>query len=302
MTTNALAPLVSVIIPTFNGERYLEETLSSIFNQTFTNFEVIVVDDGSTDQTREILARHAERLQLVYPARGGSAAYARNIGLAHAKGKYIALIDQDDTWEKTKLERQIAFMEANPEIGMTHTNLRYIKDGRVVLDDYFKTCDSRQIDGGIVELFSFNFIKMPTPVILRALIVQVGGFDEALKGTDDYYLWMRIAALTRIVAIPEILATYRLHENNTSGDALKMESLTYLALSKILLANPDEFRGAPSKVIAMRMENLASTIAYIFKERKARLASLRWCLKAISHRPMKIDNYLKLIKYSLFAF
>ena len=288
-------------MPTFNGERFLEETLSSIFEQTFTDYEVIVVDDGSTDRTREILARYADQLIIVYPPRGGSAAYARNIGLARAQGKYIALIDQDDTWEKTKLARQIAFMAANPAIGMTHTNLCYIRDGRVVLDDYFKTCESRQIDGGLVELFCFNFIKMPTPVILKALLVQVGGFDEALKGTDDYYLWMRLAALTRIVAIPDVLAAYRLHENNTSGDALKMELLTYLALSKILVANREDFRGASSTLLAKRLENVASTIAYIFKEKKSRRESLRWCLKAISHRPAKIDNYLKLIKYSLFV-
>lgn len=200
--------LISCIVPVFNGERFLGEALDSIFAQTWRPIEVIVVDDGSTDRTKQVVARYSERLTCFMQQNAGPGA-ARNTGLDLARGNFIAFLDADDLWHPDKLARQMACFEARPELELciTHAKKFWIPE----LDHERKSLRghrSSQAQPGYV---------CQTLLARRGLFDKIGVFDASLRiGEDtDWFLRVRHRRVP-IEVIAEVLAFRRMHEHNLS--------------------------------------------------------------------------------------
>ncbi|MCZ6746659.1 MAG: glycosyltransferase family A protein, partial [Acidobacteria bacterium] len=187
----AQPPLVSVIIPTYNRADYLEQALSSVFRQTFTDYEVIVVDDGSTDHTPDVLKSYQERITSLRQENSG-AARARNRGIRLARGNWVAFLDSDDMWQPVALERLVAGAAQYPEAGLiTMRGLLMKSDGEVTdrivgkrsPGPSFTTRSRRDKDSGGVL----------TPMVQRRVLEDVGGYDESLRTAHDCDLWLRIS-------------------------------------------------------------------------------------------------------------
>jgi len=215
------SPHVSVVITCYNYGRYLTGALESVFAQTFTDFEVIVVDDGSTDDTPAIMAKYAERPYLLYIRQdNGGQAKAKNTGFRNARGKYIGFLDADDLWEKDKLEKQLKLFSSD-SIGVVYTRPRYIDgDGRDL--DFKLTGEYLKPQRGRVTNFLFmdNFIPFSSALVRRDCLERFGAFDETLKMGIDWDLWLRISTVYQFDFVDEPLLIYRMgHADQMSKNA-----------------------------------------------------------------------------------
>ena len=197
--------LVSVIIPSHNRWPMLGEAVDSVLAQTASVYELIVVDDGSTDETPRWLRDYGARLTMLSQSRRGVAA-ARNLGARQASGRYLAFLDSDDTWHPVKLERQLAFMERNLDVEICQTDEIWVRNGVRVNPRH----RHRKPSGDIFRASLDLCLVSPSAVMMRRdLFERVGGFDESLPVCEDYDLWLRIAKDTEVPLIPEALVTKR---------------------------------------------------------------------------------------------
>lgn len=182
--------LVSVVIPTCNRGWSLKESIDSVLNQDFDGFELIVVDDGSVDDTRKILEAYKGRLITVHQGNAGVSA-ARNRGAALSRGRYLAFLDSDDVWLPRKLSVQVDFMAQNPEILVCQTEEIWIRNG-VRINPKKK---HKKPSGMIFEPSLSLCLVSPSAVMIRKdFFEQMGGFDESLPACEDYDLWLRISS------------------------------------------------------------------------------------------------------------
>jgi len=198
-------PMVSVIIPTFNRAAFLREAIDSVLAQTEKDFEIIVVDDGSTDHTRELAADYGRRIRCFFQPNAGASA-ARNLGIRHAQGKFIAFLDSDDLWLPKKLSRQIEWMRAHPEIMLCYTGEIWIRRGMRVNQKKIHA----KVGGWIYPLCLPRCIISPSSVFMRRELFNVIGlFDEQLPICEDYDLWLRVTSQFEVGFIPELLMVKR---------------------------------------------------------------------------------------------
>ncbi len=204
-------PEVSVIIPTYNRAEFVGAAIASVLAQSYTGYEILVIDDGSTDNTPQVLARFGDKIRIIRQPNGG-VARARNTGIRHARGKFICFLDSDDLWTPAKLERQLGFAKENPIYGLIATEIAGFNEageqgGRSKARMY------RVRNGFVLEDLLFaNWIQTSTVLIRRECLEAVGGFDEDVgQFGEDWLLWMRIAAQFPIYFIAEPLVRYRIH-------------------------------------------------------------------------------------------
>jgi len=204
-------PRVSIIVPTFNLARYIGRALESVFGQTYTDYEVIVVDDGSTDNTRDVLALYAGKLRYYHQVNKGVAA-ARNRGLTQATGELIAYLDADDMWYPGKLERQVAFLDTYKQCRIVHSDTAVIDEKDRVIYSRFNQQTKRAVPQGqcLMTLLRHGHIEHLTVVERRECVERTDGFDERLRGVDDYMRWVLLAIEgVEFGYIDEPLAMYR---------------------------------------------------------------------------------------------
>jgi glycosyltransferase involved in cell wall biosynthesis len=216
--------LISVIIPVYNGNQYLHACIDSALDQTYPQIEIIAINDGSTDNSLEILKGYGNRIQIIDQANSGVAT-ARNTGVKASRGELLAFLDQDDVWDTTKLERQAVLLEQHGAALATYCDHRGIDEHGKVTSPSGAVYDPRA-SGQILEyLIRGNFILSASLVMLRrSAFDAAGGFDASQPHwSDDYDLWMRIAAQGAILYQLETLVGYRRHSNNTSGSAFEMQ-------------------------------------------------------------------------------
>jgi len=199
-------PEVSVVIPTYNRKEMVQEAVESVLSQTYQDFELIVVDDGSEDGTGEVLReKFGERIIYLYQKNQG-VSRARNRGIETSRGKYIAFLDSDDLWLKKKLERQVQFMQQNPEAMICYTDEIWIRRGVRVNPKKKHAKHSGWIYPQCLPLC----IISPSSVLMRReLLEEVGGFDPEFPVCEDYDLWLRVALRYPIHLIPEKLIVKR---------------------------------------------------------------------------------------------
>ena len=231
---------VSVIIPCLNAAPYIAATIQSVLAQTLPAAEILVVDDGSDDDSLAVLAGFGEQLQVFSQPNGGPAA-ARNRAIAHATGDFIAFLDSDDLWEPEKLARQMAEFRAHPETGLIYSEaimFREEGDERTEIQRIGHTGDPT-----LRQLLFGDFIPNSTVIVRREVIESTGPLNESrdLVGVEDYEYWMRIALQHQMRGIAEPLAWYRIRAGNLMGSGTDIEKglrLAKMALESIARRDP----------------------------------------------------------------
>lgn len=228
-----MKPLVTVIVPVYNHERYIGECLDSIAGQNYHNIEVIIINDGSTDSSALVIERwlhHNADISVKYiNKKNEGLCNTLNVALSLAQGEYIAFIASDDVWLPTRLERQVAFLEDNKNIGLVFADAYFIKgyDKTTVKYSHYKPDIPRRYlnciqNANIYEsLLVSNSILSLTVLVRRECVTNVGSFDPTLK-YEDYDMWLRIARRYPVAYIDDPLAYYRIHESNFSNDSIVM--------------------------------------------------------------------------------
>lgn len=238
-----MSPLISVIIPTYNRAPYLRDALESIFRQTFKDHEIIVVDDGSTDDTKQVLAPFMDRIRYLYQENRGEAA-ARNRGIGESRGEWIAFLDSDDMWEPHALETLLRAARRNPEAALIAMRARVIlPDGthteRIIgkrsQGPWYSTRSLLWGDSGGVL----------TPMIRRSIFDKIGTFDETLSSATDCDMWLRISFHARMICVQDPLLLIRTHEGNVSGDKAINARMWLRLLKKLEIEHPEFPRSHP---------------------------------------------------------
>jgi glycosyltransferase involved in cell wall biosynthesis len=230
------SPEVTVVLPAFNRLQYLRPAIESVFAQTFTDWELIVADDGSEGETAAYLAALANppRVKVLRLAHTGNPGAVRNAAWHAAQGRYIAFLDSDDVWLPAKLALQVASLRAHPERGWSHTAFAVIDESGELL------CGARSrwwpaAEGWILEslIKMETVIAIPSVIVRRQLLEQVGGFDPKQRMCEDYDLWLRLAAVSEIDGVRETLLHVRTHREHFHSDSIVFEDRGR-ALEKIL--------------------------------------------------------------------
>lgn len=224
---NDESPTISVIIPCYNGEKFIAEAIKSVLNQTYKEFEIIVVDDGSIDGTRTQVEPYLTNRRIKFIQHNGNKgiAAARNTGITHSRGEFITFLDQDDLWLPEKLEKQIKVMLCGQEKpGLVFTGMLEIKEDGTTQkkprkDKLPPNINSLSQKKVTESLFMYNFIPLITAMVRRECFDKVGLMDESIKGgADDYDICLRIADKYKVKYIDTVLAVHRIHEANYSND------------------------------------------------------------------------------------
>ncbi len=225
------SPTVSVIIPTYNRRALLTEAIDSVLRQTFQDFELVVVDDGSTDGTRDaVISFDDPRVRYLFQTNAGVAA-ARNWGVASSRAPLIAFLDSDDTWMPEKLRVQVDYLERNPHISLCQTEEVWVRDGRRVNPAE----KHRKHSGWIFRECVPLCIVSPSAVMMRReAFGALGGFDESLRACEDYDLWLRAALRYEIHTLPEALVTKRGGHADQLSRGFGLDRYRITSLQKIL--------------------------------------------------------------------
>jgi glycosyltransferase involved in cell wall biosynthesis len=212
-------PTVSVVIPAYNHASYLRQTIASALAQTWRDFETIVIDDGSTDNTAEVAASFGDAIRYIRQANRGIAG-ARNTGIKQARGEFISLLDDDDLWEPDYLESVIPIFRQYPDTMAVHTGWQGIdKTGRKLPARSTTTVPPAQT---YETLIAGGFFTGACVTIRKTCLDQVGLFDETLQGCDDLDLWLRISRTHTFRGVSKVLVLYRMHEGGLSANGLHM--------------------------------------------------------------------------------
>jgi glycosyltransferase involved in cell wall biosynthesis len=231
---------VSLIIAAFNHARFLDAAIDSALAQTLGAVDVIVVDDGSTDDTPAVLARYAGRIRVLRQPNRGLAA-ARNAGLAAARGTYVAFLDADDVMAPTKLAAQLEVLERSPTIGWTYCDvlIETVATRATVTASERFGYGARALDGWLFpELIHGNFIPAIAPMIRRTALDAAGGFDERLTALEDWDMWLRLSLIAEARYTPAVLVTYRIRSGGMSEDRASMDRNRFCVLDKINRTRP----------------------------------------------------------------
>jgi len=214
-------PKVSVIIPTYNRARLLVEAVGSVVEQTFTDWEIVIIDDGSTDHTPVAihdLASREPRLRYVRQANAGRSV-ARNAGISLARGEYLVFLDSDDCFLPNKLERQVEYLDRYPHIGVVYADAYMCDEHGRVIQLYSLNEGRRHPSGWVLDhMVQANLVQLSTATARRYCVEQVRGFDEELPTGEDWDLWIRIAASYQFNYMDEPVSKYRIHRGMVTLD------------------------------------------------------------------------------------
>ncbi|MCX8044072.1 MAG: glycosyltransferase [Desulfobacterota bacterium] len=284
-----MAPTVSVLIPTYNRAHLINKAIDSVLAQTYQDIEIVVIDDGSTDNTKEVIGKYGRDIIYVYQENRGIAG-ARNTGFLHCSGKYIAFLDSDDYWLPQKLERQIALFEQHPEYGMVACQCASID-----AQGHFRKKNRPGRSGWILEaLFHKNFIRTSAAVVTKPCIQTIGFFDETLRECEEYDLWLRIAAQFPIGFINEPLAVYT---DNPSG--VSIDSLAGRLHRLRVLEKPYLQELIPPRAYRRRIADTCHYIGRHYCTRGDYREGVRYLVRAQRLAPFFLKNLFYLGRYAL---
>jgi len=260
--------LVSVIIPAFNSAQYLADAVESVFAQTYSAVECIVIDDGSTDHTQELL----NDLLNLHPGlktarkKNGGLSSARNLGMRESTGEFISFLDADDTLIPDKIERQVAFLDAHPDVGIVYGDLLIATETLRPVEMYASEMP-RELET-IDALCYRNWFAPMVPLVRRTVTDRIGEFDEELAAAEDWDYWIRCAKVTRISYLAGAVSLYRMHPGQMHHDYFRMRRACIQVVTKRFGDDPGRLRGAMAaiqwihaKYLWSRQEKIATSLA-----------------------------------------
>lgn len=288
---NETAGLVSVVIPVYNAAEHLKETLESIFSQTFTNLEVVAVDDGSADDSVAILRSYGDRVVLVEQENQGPAA-ARNQGVKHARGEWIAFLDADDLWVPGKLEAQLASMNG---CEWSYTDSIFMGGA----NDQKRDSELNDKPSGDVfeALICGNFIGTSSLMIKRAVFLEFDGFDQQLRSIQDWDLWMRIASRYPVAYLGEPMVKYRVHSSSTSRSTRKTLPNHLRVINKVF--SLDGVGASKMHLKPLAKANSLSICSQIAEEEGDYAFAFQCAIRAFGEQPANAGRAIRAIKSAI---
>jgi hypothetical protein len=300
-------PLVSVVIPTYNYGRYICETVESALGQTYSPIEIIVVDDGSTDDTGERLTAYGDRIRYIHQQNRGPSV-ARNTGIQAERGEFVALLDSDDLWLPDKVERQVTLAIQQSDIGLVATEGFAIDETGRRLDFVAESCCR---DGSceltVRDLLEFGAFSPSSVLARKDALVAGGGFDEGLKGPEDMEMWVRIAGRFRVVRLNATLTGQREHSGSLSHQVDRMFQNHQRAIAQLFTKVP-QLRRRPTwrRIAEARMYREAAWLRFSGGDRAGALADLlrsgcRWPFALRNRQAQKkhLERARMFLRYSL---
>lgn len=272
----------SVVVPAYNSSRWIERTVASALAQTLPDIEVIVVDDGSTDDTADRLSAFGDRLTLIRQANAGVAA-ARNAGAARATGGHIAFLDSDDVWSPDKLERQVALFDEDPDVVLVHCGVREIDENDLPITGQVLRGTTGDVHRDLVLQRSAIRGGGSGAVFARWAFDAVGGFDPRFSTSADWHLWLRITRLGPVAMVPEPLLDYRIHGSSMHMDVMAEARDMFLGLREAIADDP-----IAATVGNRALARFHRTMAGGFWNEKKRALSIRHAVAAILREPSSI--------------
>ena len=297
------SPAISVIITTFNRANFLPETIDSILAQSFQNFELIVVDDGSTDNTREAVRRYGSRVQYIYQPNRGPAA-ARNFGVQHAKGPWIAFQDSDDLSLPDHLESLYIYAQNFSACGMVFGNGAYLDGPEHNRKTIIPSKKSRRLEErgvGLADLFEKSIVRLQASMISKTAYESVGGMDESLRICHDLDLFFRLFMRYSVGYLNRVVFLYRKHEGNiTRDDELRLTE-NIKVIEKLLHDYPRARDLLGSNSVARRLGYRYYRLAKGRWRRNDHKAAFEALEKAIALRPFDLKYRFYLFQWGRLA-
>ncbi|HHP7246229.1 MAG TPA: glycosyltransferase [Elainellaceae cyanobacterium] len=247
-------PLISVIIPMFNAENTIRETIDSVLQQTLTDFEIIVIDDGSTDASLDAVKHiHDSRIRVLSQPNSGAPA-SRNRGLAESTGEFIAFLDADDVWTPDKLAAQIDALQTNPDAAVAYSWTQFIDESGQVLSSGRRITVSND---AYEKLLVMNFLENGSnPLIRRPALAEIGGFDESLLSSQDRDLYLRLAMRYRFVTVPKYQILYRMTSGSITSNLSRQERQALEFVNRAFIQ-------APASLQHLKPRSLAHLYRYL---------------------------------------
>jgi len=233
-------PLISVIIPVYNGEKTIQETIESVLNQTFSDLELIIINDGSQDATLDVVSYIRDERLKVFSYSNAGVAESRNRGISLAKGDYISFIDADDLWTPDKLEAQLKALQLNPQAAVAYSWTKCIDESGEMSRRGSHISDTGNV---YAKLLLIDFIENGSnPLILRQALNEVGKFDQSVVPSEDRDMWLRLAARYHFVCVPIAQILYRQLSNSASANVVKQEIASLKAIQKAFAQAPESLQ------------------------------------------------------------
>jgi glycosyltransferase involved in cell wall biosynthesis len=273
---------ISVIIPVYNGAATILATVDSVLAQTYPDFEIIIINDGSTDKTLELLSSITDRRVKIFSYPNGGLSIARNRGISLAKGDFIAFLDADDRWTSDKLALQLAALQQHSTAALAYSWVYFQYEN--VAESYADT--SNYFTGNVYpELLLKNFLHNGSnPLIRKKTIDQIGLFDPNLKACEDWDFYLRIAAKYDFILVPKVQIIYRQSSTSMTGNIEQMEYYLKLVIER-------NFALAPDKLQYLKKQSLGWTHKYLAQQ------YLKYKINEIKGRKLAFLNLGKAIYY-----
>ena len=284
MINNNLRPDITIITPTYNRASFLKRAISSVLNQTFTNFEMIIVDDCSKDNTEQVVRSIDDnRIRYIKLESNKGPAGARNVGINTAKGSYISLLDSDDEYLPNKLALQINKIREMPEeVGVVYCGYLIVYEPDTIQGKVLPRYNGNLFD----TLLKHNCIGSPTPLIKKECFDTCGLFDDSLPSYDDWDMWIRISNKFKFDYVDEPLAKVYTHGNQTSTNltsTIKVRELLFQKYKLLILKNPET------------ASYLLQRLGFLYFLKNNTFMSLKYYLKSIKVNPSDVENYISLL-------
>nr|WP_290223443.1 glycosyltransferase [Trichocoleus desertorum] len=271
-----------MIIPAFNSEKTIRETIDSVLHQTLNDFEIIVINDGSQDSTLEVAASISDfRLKIFSYSNAGVSA-SRNRGLTHASSDYIAFLDADDLWTPDKLEAQLQVLQGNPGAGVAYSWTDWIDEsGRFLRPGGHITAN-----GNVhTQLLLRDFVESGSnPLIRKHALIEVGGFNEALSAAADWDMWLRLATRYEFLAIPSSQVLYRVSPESMSANVWKMEAESIQVIERAFNQVPESL-SLKRQVLGQRYQYLTLKALEGSLDRYRGITAARFLKEAVRNNP-----------------
>lgn len=274
---------ISIIIPVFNGEKTIKETIESVLNQTFSDFELLIINDGSQDSTLQIVSTFQDSRLKVFSYPNAGLPASRNRGISLAKGEYISFIDADDLWTAHKLESQLKALQENPQAAVAYSWTNHIDES----GQFFRPGPDLTFNGDVYErLLLSDFVGSGSnPLIRTQAFAEVGNFDESLNSAEDWDMWLRLAARYHFVAVPSPQILYRVSVSSMSFDVKKMEKSSLQVIERAVAQSPKSVEHLKQFSMGNRYKYLTWKALDGIPERRRAITAVRFLWHTVSNDP-----------------
>jgi len=285
--------LISIVLAVYNGEKTIQETIDSVSKQTFSDFELIIINDGSNDSTLDVVSKIQDTRIKVFSYPNAGLSVSRNRGIHCAAGEFIAFLDADDLWTPDKLEAQFKALQGNPQAAVAYSWIDLIDES----SQFIRSAARTRATGNVhAKLLLTNFLHTGSnPLIRKEALIQVGGFDESIFGPDDWDVFLRLAAQYHFVLVPQVQILYRLTTGSITSNISKIEAAYLQVIERAFNQAPESLQHLKSQSLAKLYLFLTFRGLEVPSGRQTSLVATRCLLYAVRYNPSLLQQRTLLI-------